>query len=414
MVATMVDVVLAVPFGYERNEIVHKLLEDFRDMINFCIKKAIENNATSYAKLRKLTYEEWKKRWDYSTHFCHSACKIASSMLKSWRKKVRKGEASSDEPPRAKKLFIRFDPQLVKFEGDRLRISIKPRQFIYVQLKYGEYQLKFIGEWKKGMLKVGEITMNGEKVIVPFRKEVDLTNPKDWIAIDINESNITVASSNPHVLRIEHGLRTIHTTYFEIRRRIQKLSKHKPITSKRLMKKYSGRERRKVHDLCHKIAKIIVNFAKERNLGIIVEDLRGIRKNVNKGKNLNRRLHSWNFRKLQFFIEYKAKLNGIPVVYVNPRKTSSLCPRCGGKLALNGQRVVKCRKCGYENDRDVIACLNMLRMRGVSVPPECLSMKPSRERNSTRWLNVTAYSLNHLVERAEVNAVSILPHKVLQ
>ena len=396
----MVDVVLAIPFSYEKNKIIKRLLEDFRDMINFCVEKALQSNVTSYAKLRKLVYEEWKQRWNYSTHFCHSACKIASSMLKSWRRRIRKGEANPSKPPKAKKLFIRLDPQLVKFEGDKLRISVKPRQFVYVQLKYGEYQRKFIEEWKKGKLKVGEISMNGEKVIIPFRKEVDLTNPKDWIAIDINESNVTGVSSNPHILRIEHGLRTIHTTYFEIRRRIQKLSKYKPITSKRLMEKYSGREKKKIHDLCHKIAKVIVDFAKEHNFGIILENLKGIRKNINKGKNLNRRLHSWNFRKLQFFIEYKAKLNGIPVVYVNPRKTSSLCPRCGGDLAPKGWRLTKCRKCGYENDRDVVACLNMLRMRGVSVPPECLSMKLG-ERNSSRWLNVTVYSLNHLEERTD-------------
>ena len=301
-----------------------------------------------------------------------------------------------------KKLFIRFDPQLVKFEGDRLRISIKPRQFTYVHLKYGEYQRKFIEEWRKGKLKVGEITMNEEKVIVPFRKKIDLTNPKDYIAIDVNESNITGVSSNPHVLRIEHGLRTVHTTYFEVRRRIQKLSKYKPITSKRLMEKYSGREKKKIHDLCHKIAKVIVDFAKEHGFGIIMEDLKGIRNRIRYNKNLNRRLHSWNFKKLQFFIEYKAKLNGIPVVYVNPYKTSSLCPRCGGKLAPNGQRLLKCKKCGYENDRDIIACLNMLRMRGVPVPPECLSMKLRKERNSSRRLNVTAYSLNHLEERTEI------------
>jgi len=60
---------------------------------------------------------------------------------------------------------------------------------------------------------------------------------------------------------------------------------------------------------------------------------------------------------------------------------------------------MKCKKCGYENDRDVIACLNMLRMRGVPVPPECLSMKLCRERNSSRWLNIAIYSLNHLEER---------------
>jgi len=371
----VVEVVLGVPFGYEKTEALQRLLEDFRDMINFCIEKALENNVTSFAKLRKLVYEEWKRRWDYSTHFCHSACKVASSMLKSWRRKVRRGEADPDRPPKARKLFIRFDPQLTKFEGDRLRVSVKPRQFIYVRLKHGEYQRRFIEEWKRGKLKVGEILMDGEKVFIPFRKEVDLSNPRDWLAIDINESNVTGVSSNPHVLRIEHDLRTIHTTYYEVKRRIQKLSKHKPLTSKKLMEKYSGRERRKTHDLCHKIAKAVVEFAKEHGLGIILEDLRGIRKRINYGRSLNRRLHSWNFRKLQFFIEYKAKLNGLPVIYVNPHKTSSLCPICGGRLAPKGRRLMKCKKCGYENDRDVIACLNMLRMRGVSVPPESPPMK---------------------------------------
>jgi len=133
-----------------------------------------------------------------------------------------------------------------------------------------------------------------------------------------------------------------------------------------------------------------------------MENLKNIRKKIKYGRNLNRRLHSWNFRKLQFFIEYKAELNGIPVVYINPKGTSSLCPRCGGKIAPNGQRVLKCRKCGYENDRDIVACLNMLRMRGVPVPPECLSMKLRKEGNSSRRLNVTAYSLNHLEERTDL------------
>ena len=39
-----------------------------------------------------------------------------------------------------------------------------------------------------------------------------------------------------------------------------------------------------------------------------------------------------------------------------------------GKLASNGHRLLKCLKCGYENDRDVIACLNMLRMKGAPLP----------------------------------------------
>lgn len=355
------ECVLGVPFGYEPNEEVKKLLEDFRDMVNFCIDYAYKRRITSYAKLRKGVYEEWKRRWNYSTHFCHSACKIALAMLKTYRKKHKEGK------PMAKKLFMQLGPQLYKFYGDSIRISVRPRQFIFLKLKYGEYQKKFIEAWREEKLKTGEITINETKIIIPFKKVVDLQDPNDWIAIDVNESNVTTVSSNPHVLRIDHDLRTIHTTYFNIRRRAQKLAKHKPKTARRLLKKYSGRERRKARDLCHKISRTVVDFTKQHSFGVIMEDLKGIRERIRYGRQMNRRLHYWNFRRLQFYIEYKAKLEGLPVVYVSPRGTSSLCPVCGGRLAPNGHRRMKC-ECGYENDRDVTACINMLRMRGVPFP----------------------------------------------
>jgi putative transposase len=60
-------------------------------------------------------------------------------------------------------------------------------------------------------------------------------------------------------------------------------------------------------------------------------------------------------------MEYKAKLAGLNVVYVNAEGTSSLCPICGGKLSSNGYRQMKCRKCGLEQDRGIIAVENMLR-----------------------------------------------------
>lgn len=361
------EVILGIPFRYEQNEVVKEVLEDFKDMINFCIDYAYSRRITSYAKLRRGVYDEWKKRWNYSTHFCHSACKIALAILKNHRRKRREGK------PEAKKLFMQLDPQLYKFYGDRIRISIRPREFIFINLKFGEYQQEFIKAWREGKLKTGELTINKHKVIIPFKKEVDLTDPSDWMAIDMNESNVTAASTNSCILRIYTRLRTIHTTYFEIRRRIQKLSKFKPIKAKNLLAKYSDRERHRTMDECHKIAKKIVDFAKEHRMGIIMEDLKGIRRNINYNKNLNRRLHSWNFRKLQFYIDYKTRMEGLPVIYVDPRGTSSLCPKCGCKLEPNRHRLMKCRKCGYENDRDIVACLNMLRMRGVPLPPKALN-----------------------------------------
>ncbi|MEM2661507.1 MAG: transposase [Nitrososphaeria archaeon] len=354
------EVTLSVPFEYEANSGTEKLLRDFRDMINFCIEYALKNNITSYARLRKSVYQEWKLRWDYSTHFCHSACLVATSMLKGWRRLKRKGVAKGEKPI-AKKLFIRFDPQLVKFEGDRLRISIKSRKFLYIQLKFGDYQKKFIEGWKNGELKVGEVFMNGTRVLIPFRKDVDLSNPSDWIAIDVNESNVTAVSTNPHAIQFKTNLREIRSTYFEKRRRIQRLGKNNPLTSKRLMEKYSRREKNRVKDLCHKLSKSMVDFAKQHGFGIVLEDLKNMRRRINYSKRMNRRLHSLPYRKIQFYIEYKANLSGLPVEYVDAKFSSSLCPICGGRLASNGHRILKCKACGFEEDRDVIACLNLLK-----------------------------------------------------
>jgi len=94
---------------------------------------------------------------------------------------------------------------------------------------------------------------------------------------------------------------------------------------------------------------------------------------------VNGRLHRWSFRRLQEIIEYKAKLKGIRVIYVDPAQTSSLCPICGEKLSPNGHRVLKCKNCGFKADRDVVGSINIrlkaLKMWGVTVPPESQPMK---------------------------------------
>ncbi|NJE60963.1 IS607 family transposase [Thermococcus sp. 21S7] len=113
--------------------------------------------------------------------------------------------------------------------------------------------------------------------------------------------------------------------------------------------------------------------------GLALEDLTEIRESIRYSTEMNGRLHRWSFRKLQSIIEYKAKLKGVKVVFVNPAHTSSLCPVCGGKLSPNGGRVVKCSNCGFEADRDVVGSWNVrlraLKMWGVTVPPESPTMK---------------------------------------
>ncbi len=126
----------------------------------------------------------------------------------------------------------------------------------------------------------------------------------------------------------------------------------------------------------HTVAKEIVAYAKQFEKPIIVmEKLDGIRDSMNSSAKLNRRLHAWSFRKLQMYVKYKANLEGIPVVYVNPKNTSKRCHRCGHVAQANG-REFRCPKCGLVYNRDLNAAINIAHtlMRGMGwgsrEPPE--------------------------------------------
>ncbi|MEM1699062.1 MAG: transposase [Sulfolobales archaeon] len=60
-----------------------------------------------------------------------------------------------------------------------------------------------------------------------------------------------------------------------------------------------------------------------------------------------------------FTISYEALERGLAVRYVNPSKTSTTCPKCGSRSKDIGGRVLKCTRCGFTGDRDVIACINL-------------------------------------------------------
>ncbi|HID90612.1 TPA: hypothetical protein EYP44_01475 [Candidatus Bathyarchaeota archaeon] len=186
----------------------------------------------------------------------------------------------------------------------------------------------------------------------------------------------------------------LHDCYFERRRRIQKKLAREPKIKGQLLTKYRGREKRRVNDLLHRASRKIAEYVADNKLEVILERLTGIRRAINRkvkrwnsrsrrfqsvsvhSKRLKRRLNSWNFRKLQSFIEYKATLNGSRAYHVDPRNTSELCFGCGGEIAPTEQ---SCPTCGM--DRRVNACLNLLKKAqnvGISGYPEGSLMAPMR------------------------------------
>ena len=134
---------------------------------------------------------------------------------------------------------------------------------------------------------------------------------------------------------------------------------------KHFQKRLGNRRTRRTQQHLHIISKDIVRNAVDSKSMIVLEDLKGIRKLYRKGngqgKKYRRRLNSWSFYELQRQIEYKARWVGIPVRFVDPKRTSKLCPACGDRIQEDKLHIRKlwCSNCKKSMDRDIVASLNI-------------------------------------------------------
>ena len=146
----------------------------------------------------------------------------------------------------------------------------------------------------------------------------------------------------------------VRRRYAKRRKKLGKAKKQKAICKSR------NKEQRWMTDQDHKISRSIVNEAIKQNVSTIkLESLSGIRQTTRTSRKNNHSFHNWSFYRMTMFIEYKARLAGINVVYVNPAYTSQTCPQCGEKHHAK-DRLYVCPKCGFHGHRDRIGALNIL------------------------------------------------------
>ena len=108
------------------------LLETFRYMVNKCIDVGLEKGITSRYALVREVYHELRQLGLHSW-YALSAIEVATAILKNYRKAKRKGK--NVKKPRAKKLMAKIGNQAITVVGDRLRVPLRPRQYIYIPLQ---------------------------------------------------------------------------------------------------------------------------------------------------------------------------------------------------------------------------------------------------------------------------------------
>lgn len=189
--------------------------------------------------------------------------------------------------------------------------------------------------------------------------------PEDFLGVDLGVTNIAVDSDR----NIYQG-KTVKNVRYRHRRLRAKLQAKQTKSAKRQLRSLAGKERRFATDVNHVLSRRIVQAAKDTSRGIALEDLGGIRDRVTARRGQRAILHSWSFAQLRSFIEYKARLSGVPVSVVDPRNTSRTCPACGNidKANRPSQSVFCCTRCGHADLADYIAAGNIARRALVSVP----------------------------------------------
>jgi len=103
-------------------------------------------------------------------------------------------------------------------------------------------------------------------------------------------------------------------------------------------------------------------FEESKILILVMEYLIFKTKKIKKHtKNINRKLSYWVNGYIKKQIKNKADENGVFISNVNPRQTSIQCSKCDYIDKLNRQfKQFKCLSCGYENDADLNAAINIL------------------------------------------------------
>jgi putative transposase len=291
--------------------------------------------------------------YGFRAHVARNIYDYALSLVKA----VKKNNGSK---PILRRLSARLDYQDARVELDKGVVKVILRDKWYaLRLKHRrEYMERFKSlKWKEVHVKY-ENSKLFVSVIFEFKYHPYV--PRNIIALDINLKTIVAYNG--------FGVRRFKTRFMNAlskRRRAEELQRKYPKRwrfNKRILNRVRELHRRSrsiVVDWSWKFARQIVMKALKHGYAIALEDLNGLRKNANRKSDIV----AWKFtmfayRRLQHAIVAKALEYGVPVVVVNPRGTSSVCPICGHKLTYI-HRLAICEKCGFIADRDTVGAMNI-------------------------------------------------------
>lgn len=235
----------------------------------------------------------------------------------------------------------------VMMGGRSKRISVKTRMSDKQKSVFASYRLGTMRIVVKGNSLVAQIVYDADEAV--------FSDDGNVMGVDLGIKCPAVSyTSDGSVKFYGNGRKNkyMRRHYKYLRKKLGKAKKPDSI------KRINNKEQRIMKDIDHKVSHDIVAAAVAHNVRVIkLEQLQNIRSATRTSRKNNPSLHTWSFYRLAQFIEYKAKLAGIKVEYVNPAYTSQKCPVCGS-VHHASDRNYTC-SCGFHIHRDVLGAMNI-------------------------------------------------------
>ena len=295
---------------------IHQTLTVFREAVRYVVNWCIENKVINLAKIHSNLYHKLREAYKLPARLALDAVRQGIWIAKGWLRNPKRGR----RPVIRKLSMILTLKQSYSFSWTEASIlTVKGREtvpLVYVERWHGKYR-----DWK-----VKEARLLPDRLNVVVEKEVPTKTVSDILGLDINYANLTLSDGTRIPVKGFIKALVFKAKAEAIQQKYPKKWRHvKDI--KQAILRFGARARNIIKDTVNQLAVQVVRMASQKNSALAVEDLKKLAQSFREfPKNQRAKLALWAYKKLLETLEFKAGVEGIPVIKVNPKGTSSKCP----------------------------------------------------------------------------------------
>ena len=342
----------------------------YRNIVEQLVLHAVNNGITKFTRLKAEKYRDVRSLYpQLPSHYAYTACQDAAERAHSFLRLKKMGRARKAYPE-VRSVSIWLDDHLWRVEG-LTSISIAThRGRLRVSIELNRHFLRYVNRgWRLTTEAKVKLDRRNRRLVLylTFKKEVNEYRPKAYVTVDVNEDAEAVLIDGI-VYLLETNLSEVTLGYYYRRKRVQE--KYDRVygpgsrPARKIFKRLGNNERALKREIRWKLATLIVRQAAKRQAAIVLERLgKGPANHMIehiRDPQLRHRIFQAAFKGMQAAIEEKAREYGVPVIYVDPRNTSKVCPIHGAEIVYGKDRHGVCSRGGETWHRDVAACYNLL------------------------------------------------------